>query len=533
MLKPIKTKLNKNGRKKKEILINIEPLETRVVVLDNGKLDNFHIERADDNRIVGSIFKGKIQNLEDGLQAAFVDIGMKKNAFIHYWDMIPEDAVRLSQQEGGGRRGGAGRRRKFSPDEMKKKFPVGSEIIIQVTKDAIGTKGPRVSANLSVLGRYLVMMPGMGLKGISKKIGDTKERNRLKKILARLPIPKDVGIIVRTAGSGTRKTSFVRDARTLLEIWKEIDNGMKNKPAPCCLHSEPGLAERVVRDHLTEDIDRVYLDNKETYETVRDMIAKYSRRSRNWVQLYAGEDPIFDHFDVEKKIESIFRRKVWMKSGAYLIFDETEALVAVDVNTGRHKGGKNADESILAVNVESAEEVARQMRLRNIGGLLVLDFIDMKTKRDQNIVYKTLKDALRKDKARTNILPISNLGLLEMTRQRFEESVYTSTYEECGYCGGRGRVKSPLTMSVELQRRLSAALRKNKGAHSMKITVNPNVLERLRKEDEQTLVDMEKKFHGHLTFVADGHFHMEEFTITNEENNRVIYASTDNEKSDK
>jgi len=530
MLNPIRGKSKKNNRNKKEILINIEPLETRVAVLDQGKLDNFHIERLDDNRIVGSIFKGKIQNLEDGLQAAFVDIGMQKNAFIHYWDMIPEDAVRLSLQEGGGRRGGAGRRRKFSPGEMTKKFPVGSEIIVQVTKDAIGTKGPRVSANLSVPGRYLVMMPGMGLKGISKKIGDAKERNRLKKILARLPIPKDVGIIVRTAGSGTRKTSFVRDARTLLEIWKDIDEGMRNKPAPCCLYSEPDLAERVVRDHLTEDIDRVYLDDKATYEKVRSMIAKYSRRSRSWVQLYAGGEPIFDYFEIEKKIESIFRRKVWLKSGAYLIFDETEALVAVDVNTGRHKGGKNADESILSVNIEAAEEVARQMRLRNIGGLLVLDFIDMKTKRDQNAVYRTLKEALHKDKARTNVLPITNLGLLEMTRQRFEESVYTSTYEECGYCAGRGRVKSPLTMSVELQRRLSAALRKNKGAHSMKITVNPNVLERLRKEDEQALIAMEQKFQGHLTFVADGHFHMEEFTISNEETQQVIYSSTDSDR---
>lgn len=531
MLKQIKGKLTGNDRKKKEILINLEPLETRVAVLDKGKLDNFHIERAEENRLVGSIFKGKIQNLEDGLQAAFVDIGMKKNAFIHYWDMIPEDAARLEAQEGGNRGGGSRRRRKFSPGEMAKKFPIGSEIVVQVTKDAIGTKGPRVTANLSVPGRYLVMMPGTGLKGISKKIGDSKERNRLKKILSRLPIPEGIGIIVRTAGSGTRKTSFVRDARTLFEIWKEIDTGMRDKPAPCCLYSEPDLAERVVRDYLTEDIDRVYVDNREAYEMIRKMISKYSRRSRNWVQLYGGEEPIFDYFDVEKQIESVFRRKVWLKSGAYLIFDETEALVAVDVNTGRHKGGRNAEESILAVNTEAAEEVARQLRLRNVGGLVVIDFIDMKSKRDQNAVYKTLKDALREDRARTNVLQISQLGLLEMTRQRYEESIYTSAYYECEYCRGRGRVKSPLTMSVELHRRLSAALRKDrKGLHSMKITVNPTVLDRLRKEDEQTLIDMEQKFHGHLTFVSDPHFHMEEFTITNDQTNQVVYSSVENEK---
>lgn len=525
----IKEKLLDGGRKKKEILINIEPLETRVAVLDEGRLDNFHIERSEESRLVGSIFKGKIQNLEDGLQAAFVDIGMQKNAFIHYWDMIPEDAARLEEQEGS--RNPARRRRKFSPGEMGKKFPIGSEIVVQVTKDAIGTKGPRVTANLSVPGRYLVMMPGTGLKGISKKIGDVKERLRLKKILARLPIPGTIGIIVRTAGSGTRKTSFVRDARTLIEIWKEIDSGIREKAAPCVLYQEPNLAERVVRDYLTEDIDRVYIDDRDAYEMIRKMIAKYSRRSRNWVQLYAGEEPVFDYFEVEKQIESVFRRKVWLKSGAYLIFDETEALVAVDVNTGRHKGSKNAEESILAVNTEAAQEVARQLRLRNVGGLVVIDFIDMKSKRDQNSVYKTLKDALRDDRARTNVLPISQLGLLEMTRQRFEESIYTTAYVECDYCVGRGRVKSALTMSVEIQRRLSAALRKDrKGIHSMKVTVNPAVLNRLRKEDEQTLIDMEKKFQGHLTFVSDPHFHMEEFTITNDQIKQVVYSSVESER---
>lgn len=528
MLENIKSKLIHKGNKK-EILINIEPLETRVAILENRKLDNFHIERSGENRLVGSVFKGKIQNLEDGLQAAFVDIGMQKNAFIHYWDMIPEDAARLEEQENG--RASNRRRRKYAPGEMAKRFPVGSEIVVQVTKDAIGTKGPRVTANLSVPGRYLVMMPGTGLKGISKKIGDSKERVRLKKILSRLPIPEGIGIIIRTAGSGTRKTAFVRDARTLFEIWKELDAGMRDKPAPCCLYKEPGLAERVVRDCLTEDIDRVYVDNRDAYEMIRKMIAKYSRRSRNWVQLYAGEEPMLDYFEVEKQIESVFRRKVWMKSGAYLIFDETEALVAVDVNTGRHKGGKSADESILSVNIEAADEIARQLRLRNVGGLVVIDFIDMKSKRDQNTVYKTLKDALKHDRARTNVLPVSQLGLIEMTRQRFEESVYTTTYVDCDYCRGRGRIKSALTMSVELQRRLSAALRKDrKGSHSMKITVHPTVLDRLRREDEQDLVDMEKKFQGHLTFVSDPHYHVEEFTITNEQTGKVVYSSVESER---
>ncbi len=515
-------------REKKEIIINIESLETRVAVLEDGKLDNFHIERPDDNRIVGSIFKGKIQNLEDGLQAAFVDIGLKKNAFIHYWDMIPEDAARLEREEGIRAKSSTSRRKKYKPGEMEKIFPVGSEVIVQVTKDAIGTKGPRVTANLSIPGRFLVMMPGTHLKGISRKIEDVKERNRLKKILARLPIPENIGLIVRTAGSGTRKVSFARDARTLFEIWNDIETGIKETPAPCCLYSEPKLAERVVRDYLTEDIDRIYIDNRDMYENTRQIIAKFSRRSRNWVQLYGGEEPIFDYFEVEKQIESAYRRKVWMKSGAYLIFDETEALVAIDVNTGRHKGSKSQEESILEVNLETADEVARQLRLRNVGGLVIVDFIDMKSKRDQNAVYRALKEALKKDRARTNVLQISQLGLLEMTRQRVEESIYTSAYTDCHYCRGRGRVKSPLSMSVEIQRRVSECMRKDRGGtHSMRITVNPQVLERLRKEDEQALIEMEEKFHGHLTFVSDGHFHIEEFTITNDDNGKILFSSVE------
>jgi ribonuclease G len=528
MLKKIKSLGANTKREKKEILINIEPLETRVAVLEDGRLDNFHIERQEDNRIVGSIFKGKIQNLEDGLQAAFVDIGLKKNAFIHYWDMIPEDAARLEREEGIRSKNSQRRRKRYKPGEMQTIFPIGAEIIVQVTKDAIGTKGPRVTANLSIPGRFLVMMPGTHLKGISRKIDDVKERNRLKKILARLPVPENIGLIVRTAGSGTRKVSFARDARTLFEIWKDIEEGIKNSPAPVCLYSEPKLAERVVRDYLTEDIDRIYIDNRDMFEKTRQIIAKFSRRSRNWVQLYGGEEPIFDYFDVEKQIESAYRRKVWMKSGAYLIFDETEALVAIDVNTGRHKGSKSQEESILQVNLESAEEVARQLRLRNVGGLVIVDFIDMKSKRDQTAVYRALKEALKTDRARTNVLQISQLGLLEMTRQRVEESIYTSSYTDCHYCRGRGRVKSPLSMSVEIQRRVSESMRKDRnGTHSMRVTVNHNVLDRLRKEDEAALIELETRFHGHLTFVSDAHYHMEEFSIINEDTGKVIYSSVE------
>lgn len=510
----------------KEIVINIEPLETRTAFLENGALEDYFVERASEDRLVGSIFKGKIQNLEDGLQAAFVDIGMKKNAFIHYWDMIPEDAARLEVEEGVSLK--KGRKKRYEPGEIAKIFPIGAEIVVQVTKDAIGTKGPRVSANLSIPGRYLVMMPGSNLKGVSKKIDDGKERQRLKKILSRLPVPEDIGFIIRTAGAGARKTSFARDLRVLIETWREIEKGINETPAPIRLYDEPSLVDRVVRDSLTEDIDRILIDDKEAFERIRDMISKVSRRNKKNMKLYDGSVPIFEYIDVQRQLESAYKRKVWLPSGGYLIFDETEALVAIDINTGRHKGSKNQEEAITEVNVESAKEIARQLKLRNVGGLVVIDFIDMKMKRNRNLIHRTLKEALRSDKARTNVLPISELGLLEMTRQRQDQSIGSSSYEDCPYCRGRGSVKSPLSMSVDIQRHISEVVKKHHvdgKTLSLKTIVNPSVLDRLKNSDENILMDIESKYGAHLTFVSDHQSHVEVYSIISAEDNKVLYEA--------
>lgn len=514
----------------KEIIVNVESLEVRVAVLDGGKLEDFFVERPSEDRIVGSIFKGKIQNLEDGLQAAFVDIGMRKNAFIHYWDMIPEDAARLEAEEGVPSGRHAGRKKKWSPGEMAKLFPVGSEIVVQVTKGAIGTKGPRVTANLSVPGRFLVMLPGTTLKGVSRKIEDIKERQRLKRILTRLPVPENTGIIVRTVAAGARKTSFARDMRVLASTLAEIETGKAEKEAPCRLYEEPDLIERVVRDSLTEDIGRIVIDSRGECERIRTVVARLSRRARGKIQLYDGATSIFDHFDIERQLENAFRRKVWLKSGGYLVFDETEAMVAIDINTGRHKGGQSQEESIVQVNLEAADEVARQLRLRNIGGLVVIDFIDMKQKRNQNQVFRALRDALRLDKARTNILPISQLGLLEMTRQRAQQSIRSSTFMDCPYCNGKGKVKSALSMSVELQRHLAQVLRGRRVSEEalpLKIAVNPLVMERLRKQDEAALVELESKHKGHLVFVSNPNLHMEDFVITNADSGEELFSTVE------
>ncbi len=512
----------------KKIIINHESLETRVVVMENGELKDFKMEIPSEQRIVGGVYKGIVQNLEDGLQAAFVDIGTRKNAFIHYWDMFPEDLSRLEALEGEQIRSSS-RRHQFSKEEITRHFPVGAEIVIQITKGPIGSKGPRATASLSIPSRYFVLMPGSKLRGISRKIADERERKRLKKILNRLPVPDGCGLIIRTAGAGASGSSFVRDIRSLLSCWEEIQQRMRVEPAPCSLYQEPDLIERIVRDAVTEDIDSIIIDDPKEYERVKDILAKISRRVRGRIKLYDGAKPIFEHYAVERYLENAFRRKVSLKSGACIVFDETEALIAVDVNSGQHKGAHSQEEAILQVNSEAVREIARQLRLRNIGGLIVIDLIDMRFKKHRNMVYQTLKDALKKDKARTNLLPISSLGLLEMTRQRVDEGLKTALYVDCPYCSGRGNVKSPLSMSVEIQRRLLSIMRTHQQEAnvglSLRVTVNPTILNRLREEDEELLLKMQEQFKGRLSFRAEPGLHMEEISIVNADSGVELYTN--------
>ena len=540
---------------KREIIVNVEKLETRVAVLENDKLEEYMVEHPEEERLVGSVFRGVVQNLEDDLQAAFVNIGLKKNAFLHYWDMTPDAEAFLDELDfdddddddedekpakngkgrGKGGKGKGGKKRRsnrLTNEQIHEMFKPGTPITVQVTKDPISTKGPRVTANLSIPGRYLVMMPGAGTRGVSKKIGDDAERKRLKKILDRLPIPAEDGIIARTAASGATPKAIARDLRNLLEEYNELQHNVKTRLAPCCVFQEPGLVERVVRDWLTEDIECVVIDDEKTFDEMREVTSKISRRARNKLRRYDGPLNIFDHFGVEKQLGAAFRRQVRLKSGGYLVIDETEALIAVDVNTGHHKSkgtGKDAQEqAILEVNKEAVVEVARQLRLRNIGGLVVLDLIDMKSMKHQRQVVKELKSALKRDRARTRVLNISDLGLLEMSRQRHEKSILSKLSSACPCCHGYGHVKSPLAISIELQRQLTTLLRKSeeeKRPFVPKIVISPAVMNRLRTEDAQILAELQAKFNTKLTFVSELHRHPESYSILDAESGQVLYSS--------
>jgi ribonuclease G len=502
----------------KEVIINAETLETRVAVTEDGKLEEFNIERTTEERLVGSIFKGKVRNLEDGLKAAFVDIGFEKNAFLHYWDIVPnqfDSGVEIVEREGKKRD-----RPKITQKDIPRLYPPGSEIIVQVTKGPIGTKGPRVTTNLVLPGRFLVLLPNSDQSGISRKIENPEERKRLKKILRELDIPEGMGVIMRTAGEGQKLRYFVRDLHLLLDEWNQVSENIKKQPPATCVFEEPDLIERTVRDFLTEDVERIVVDSPKAYDRMREMIFKISKRSVGKIKSYTEAQPVFDRFGVSKQLENAFSRQVHLKSGGYIVIDETEALVAIDVNTGRHKGGKDQEALILKVNIEAADEICRQLRLRNMGGLIVLDFIDMKSGRDRQQVHQRVKEGLRRDKAKTHILPISQLGLMEMTRQRHSESVRAAVYDDCPYCKGRGKVKSSLTMSVEIQRKLQEILKKrtrDENDFQLRIVVHPTVLERLRTEDEKHLIEMEKRYFGKLSFRGDTGMHAEQFKIVNVE----------------
>jgi ribonuclease G len=515
MIDKVKRILGLGARKTgNKLVISVEKLERRVALLEDGQLEEYNVERNTSRNIVGSVYKGKVKNIEQGLKAMFVDIGFEKNAFLHFWDAIPA-ALDSGIEEIDRPTNKRGQKKRITAKDIPSIYPVGSDVIVQVTKGPIGTKGPRVTTNLSFAGRYLVLMPFSERSGISRKIENPKERERLRKILRELEIPEGIGVIIRTVGEGQRARYFVRDLRFLLDQWARIEQMIKDEPAPCRVFEEPDLVERTVRDFLTDEIDEVICDDATAVQRMSDMVGEISRRARSRVKLYDGAMPIFEAFGIQKQIEDAFHRQVWLRCGGYIVFDETEALVAIDVNTGRNKGGRDVEKTILQTNLEAVDEIARQLRLRNVGGLIIGDFIDMKNRKDQQQVYNRIKERLKRDKAKTHVLPLSSLGLMEMTRQRAQESLSDSIYENCPYCQGRGVVKTSMSTSVELHRNLNTVMRKYQDSvHEIRVILNPDVLKRLKEEDEETLVELERRYAGRLLFRADPSYHHEKFVIT-------------------
>ena len=535
----------------KQMILNCEKLERRFAMLNDGRLEEYQIERDDSEPKVGNIYLGRIINLEPSLQAAFIDIGAEKNAFLHYHEMLPggddlldkrlteeaeedEEArearssgrdepitARRKKRSDAGKPGGKAisealrRKKKLTVADIPEFFKPGMELLVQVVKSPIGTKGARVTTNMSIPGRYLVLMPYSEHIGLSTRIEGGQERDRLRKILSSLELPEGMGLICRTVGEGRKAAFFKRDLDLLLDYWKKIENAMETRKAPAEVFTEPNLVERTIRDFMTEDIGGIVVDDQSACRQIVDTLKRIGgAKMGEKVTFYNSPKPIFDQYRINEQLREVYQREVRLPGGGYICIDETEALIAIDVNSGRGRKGTDQPEFILKTNLEAAAEIARQLRLRNIGGLVVLDFIDMRTARDRDEVLKAMKKLVKDDRAKTKVLPVSKLGLMEMTRQREHESILDQVYNPCPYCSGTGRIKSPMTMSVEIQRRLNSVLRDRRYKDvPVRVIMHPEVLTRLRNEDAKLLTDIEQKYNHTLSFRADPQLHYEEFRL--------------------
>jgi ribonuclease E len=458
---------------KKEMLINAQQSEEcRIAIVENGRLEELYTERASQENWVGNIYKGKIVNLEPSIQAAFVDFGVGRNGFLHISDVEPSyfrqggyDPDELAAQEERDRRNSPNRRRgpefggfrpRFKPP-IQEIFHRGDEVLVQVIKEGIGNKGPTLSTYISIPGRYLVLMPALGRVGVSRKIEDEAERRRLKEYLHELKPPRGLGFIVRTAGAGRSRRELSRDLAYLLRLWKAICRRISNAEAPVSIFEESDIIIRTIRDIVTTDIDSIVIDSEEPYNRAKEFLKLVMPRQANALQHYTGKDPIFHKYKLEDEIASIHRREVKLPDGGSIVIDQTEALVAIDVNSGTFRTDGTAEESAYRLNLHAAREIARQLRLRDLGGVIVNDFIDMRREKNRRGVEHALRDAMKRDRARTKILRTSPFGLVEMTRQRIRPSLKKSVYFDCPCCGGRGVVKSEESMALEVIRMLMLA----------------------------------------------------------------------------
>ena len=525
---------------KKEMLINVsQSEECRIALLEDGVLEELYTERTSQNNWVGNIYKGKIVNIEASIQAAFVDFGVGRNGFLHISDVEaqyfrqagydPEeimdghypgadddggddqdDSDHDDQEDGdeddvdengSGPRGNGRRPRRnnklrsgrprFKPP-IQEIFRRGDEVLVQVIKEGIGTKGPTLSTYISIPGRYLVLMPALGRVGVSRKIEDDDERRKLRGMMLDMKLPKGVGFIVRTAGCERSRKELSRDVAYLLRLWKVIVKRVQSTPAPCDVYEESDILIRTIRDTFTEDIDSVVIDHPEAFARAKEFVELVMPRVADRLHLYDGREPLFYKYKLEQEIGRIHQRVVPLKGGGSIVIDQTEALVAIDVNSGNFRGGdKNAEDNAFHLNMNAAKEIARQLRLRDLGGVIVNDFIDMRKDSHRRKVEKTLRDAMSRDRARTKILRTSPFGLVEMTRQRIRPSFKRSVYEDCPCCRGRSLVKTAESMSIEVERLLMMACQMPSAAKVV-VRVNENVAGYLNNRKRREMIHLEE-----------------------------------------
>jgi len=505
----------------KKILFNATTTEKRAALLENDRVVELVVERPDNMRFVGNIYRGKIVSVLPGIQSAFVNIGMEKAAFLHASDVDPslllesDDAVierYTSAPEF--------KRRKIIKIPIEKVIQEGQEILVQVIKEPIGTKGAKVTTQISLAGRFLVLIPDTDFIGVSKKTSDEKKRRRLKSLLNQIK-PKGVGFIVRTIGLKVSETEFVQEIHSLLEKWRNVQEEALTGSAPKLVHKDLGITTGVIRDLFSEDVTEVFVDQKDDFDEIQSYLRSVSPDLCNRVIFYQEKTPLFDTCSIEKDLELSLRRKVWLKSGGYILFDHTEALLAIDVNTGRNVGRTNQEETIFRTNLEAVTEITRQMRLRDIGGIIVVDFIDMDRQDNIKKIEEEMKKALNNDPTVTSCAPISKFGLMEVTRKRVRPELQELYTDVCGVCNGLGWVFSPATVAARIDRWLNRADSKN-SPRQLILAVNPAVAEYLREENGTMLKKLELEHNFKLKVREDEDLDQDEYEFFPEEGAKSI-----------
>jgi ribonuclease G len=538
----------------REIIVATTGREVRVAMMEQGRLAELHVDRGDERGFVGNVYLGRVVRVLPGMQAAFVDIGLERAAFLYVGDIYP-DLLHMHQDDGhdaaaalredeswsatgelakladGGPddkhadRGGDDKEERAERPDPKPRahakagqpliqdlLKEGQEIVVQVAKDPIGTKGARLTTHIALPGRYLVFMPTVEHVGISRRIEKDKERRRLREFVEKHR-KKGMGYIVRTVCEGQPTDALRADIVFLERTWHRIQDVCKGKKAPALLHSEYGLVLRGVRDTFDESVERMVIDDKRTFDDVRSFMDDFLPSAKERVHLYRGVEPIFDTYGVETEIGRSMGRKVWLKSGGYLVIDQTEALMAIDVNSGKYVGSSSLEDTTLKINLEAVEEVVAQLRLRNIGGLIIIDFIDMDREQNRDKVYRALEDALRNDRARTNVLRISELGLVEMTRKRVQEGLDRYLRESCPTCEGRGHIRSRDTVVYEIFREVRREAGRSGGNLTLFVNTSPAVADALYSERFADLEQIEAQIGRRIVVRALGHFHPEQYEV--------------------
>ena len=499
-----------------EILINVRPSETRVAYLENGVLSDLKIERKTSPTLVGSIHRGKVMRVLPGMQAAFVDIGLDRAAFLYVGDVrgdidaehgelyeapIVRDTIETTDVD-------AQTKPRIQIQEL---LTEGQFILVQVAKDPLGSKGARITTHISLPGRNVVFMPTLNHLGVSRRIEDPEERERLRSIIAGLDLKG--GVIVRTAGEGASESSLKADTEYLHRLWQEVQRNYEKRTKPGLVHAELDVELRALRDLLNEDVERVIADTEDAFKRVTAFISQFMPKFKNKVSLYSGPRPLFDQYEIDIEISRSIERKIWLKSGGYIVIDEAEALVVIDINTGRYVGKKDFEDTILKTNLEAVREIAHQLRIRNCGGIIIIDFIDMEKETHREKVLAALREELVKDRARTAVVQMSNLGLVEMTRKRIRPSLVKTLCEACTYCDGRGYIKQKATIAHEIFRDLEREGQVANPRATSVVHCHTDVGDYIYEEETEMLEDVERRIGRNVVLKLEPEFHRERYEI--------------------